>query len=105
MYKSTALDIMTKGTNLCRFLSDEKSESLLSSKLFDSVASLCESCYSLSNPSLSKNELAAFRKNASCAWYNVSFYLDALYMAGYISAAQKDSMTSSLENAKKEINL
>lgn len=105
MYKNTALDIMTKGTNLCRFLCDEKGEKLLSSKLFDSVASLSQSCYSLSNPSLSKNELASFRKTASFEWYNVNFYLDSLYMSGYISSAQKDSMTSSLENAKKEINL
>lgn len=103
--KTLSLDFVVKSSNLCRFLSGEKSENLISGKFFDAVCLLSESVYSLKSPLLSKAETASLRKEASLSADKVQMYLDALYMTGYISEAQKDSMLHSLSTLKKEINI
>ncbi len=105
MYKQTALDLSVKGSNLCRFLSDEKKEGLISQKLFDSVCELAQCCYAMDNPSLAKTDIASFRKTASITYSNIQLYLETLYITGYISAAQKDSMTNTLDTLRKEMNI
>lgn len=105
MYKTAALEISVKGSNLCRYLIDEKGEALLSQKLFDSVCSLSEKAFLIDSPSLSKNEVASLRKEIFTQWSNVSFYLEAIFMAGYISSAQKESMLQTLNTLKKGLNI
>lgn len=103
--KSLSLDLLEKGTNLCRFLSEEKGEGLISKRLFDALCNICESCYSLKNPSLAKNEITALRKNAALEFDKVALYLESLCNLSYISPAQKESMAKTLDVLKKEINL
>ncbi len=103
--KSLSLDLLEKGTNLCRFLSDEKGESLISQRLFNAICTVCECCYSLSNPSLAKNEVSLLRKNASLEADKVTLYLDLLCASGYISPAQKESMIKTLDTFRKETNI
>lgn len=103
--KALALDLLVKGTNLCRFLSGEKSEALISERFFSAVCEFTECCFSLKNPSLGKNELAALRKTASLEQDKISLYLESLYISGFISAAQKSSVVQTLDTLKKEINL
>lgn len=105
MYKSVCVDLCVKGSNLARFLSEEKNERLISEKLFSSICELAKCCYNLDNPSLSKADFAAFRKNALCEHGSILMYLETLYITGYISSAQKDSMTSTLNNLKKQANI
>lgn len=103
--KSLSLDLFEKGTNLCRFLSNEKGENLISAKLFNAISVICESCYSLKNPALSKPEVSQLRKNASLEGDKVNLYLELLCTSGFISQAQKDSMAKTLDTLKKEINI
>ena len=103
--KMLSLDFLVKSSNLCSFLLAEKSEQLISARLFNAASLLSESAYSIKNPQLSKNETSALRKDAILASDKVFLYLNALYTAGYISEAQKDSMVQSLNTLKKEINI
>ena len=103
--KRLSLDLMEKGTTLCRFLMEEKAEKLVSSRLFDAICSLCESCYSLSNPSFAKSELSLLRKKSSTEADRISLYLELLCSLGYISVAQKESMVKTLDTLKKETNI
>lgn len=103
--KTLSLDLMEKGMNLCRFLRSEKSESLISSRLFDAICTLCESCYSLKNSLLAKNELSSLRKVVSLEADKINLYLELLCSSGYISAAQKESMIKTLDTLKKETNI
>lgn len=103
--KSLSLDLVEKGSNLCQFLQTEKSETLLSSRFFDALCKMCESCYSLKNPSLAKAELSTLRKTASLEADKISLYLDSLLSLGYISQAQRESMVKSVDILKKEINI
>lgn len=103
--KTLALDLMEKGTNLCRFLSLEKAESLISKRLFDAICTLCESCYSLKNPTLAKAELSNLRKACSLDCDKINLYLELLQSSGYISTAQKDSILKTLDALKKETNI
>lgn len=103
--KTLSLDLMEKGSNLCRFLMGEKSESLVSARLFDAICSLCESCYSLKNPTLAKGELSALRKAVSLEADKINLYLELLCSSGYISIAQKDSILKTLDALKKETNI
>ncbi len=103
--KTLSLDFAVKSSNLCRFLDYEKSETLISTRLFQAACTLSESAYSLKSPALSKAEIASLRKEASLASDRVQLYLDSLFMTGYISEAQKDSMLQSLNTLKKEINI
>ncbi|MBQ7876363.1 MAG: hypothetical protein IJ316_03650 [Clostridia bacterium] len=103
--KTLSLDFVVKSSNLCSFLSSEKSENLISKKFFDAVCLLSECAYSIKNPQLSKAETATLRKDASLASDRIQMYLNVLYMTGYLSEAQKDSMLHSLGTLKKEINI
>lgn len=103
--KSLALDFEVKGANLCRFLIDEKNEKLFSKKLFDTICLFTEYCVSLNSNALSKNEIALIRKNASIESEKITLHLNALYISGFISEAQKDSMIKTLDVLKKEINI
>lgn len=103
--KTLSLDLLEKGANLCRFLSAEKGESLVSQRLFGAICSLCECCYSFKNPSLAKNEALLLRKNAALELDKAMLYLDSLCASGYISSAQKESMAKTLETLKKETNI
>lgn len=103
--KSLSLDLVVKSSNLCRYLMEEKSENLISQKFFDSVCLLSECAFSLKNPLFSKNEVALLRKEAAMAADKINLYLDAIYMSGLISAAQKESMVQTLNTLKKEINI
>lgn len=103
--KSLSLDLLEKGTNLCRFLSGEKDEKLISPKLFDAISCFCESCYSIKNTALSKIEIASLRKSAALESDKINLYLELLCTLGFISPAQKDSVAKTLDTLKKEINL
>ncbi|MGM9550892.1 MAG: hypothetical protein ACI3XA_01415 [Clostridia bacterium] len=103
--KTLSLDFFVKSSNLCRFLISEKSEKLISERLFNTVCLLCESAYCLKNPQLSKAEITSLRKDSILNSDKVQMYLDSLYHTGYISEAQKDSMVQSLNTLKKEINI
>lgn len=103
--KLASLDMLEKGTNLCLFLSKEKSENMITPRLFSAICTLSESCYSLSNPNLSKNELSTLRKSATLETDKINLYLDVLCNGLYISPAQKESMTKTLEALKKETNI
>lgn len=103
--KSLSLDLLEKGTNLCRFLSREKDEVLVSERLFNSICTICECCYSLKNPTLAKTEVSALRKTAALEADKVTLYLDSLCNSGYISPAQKESMAKTLDALKKETNI
>ncbi len=103
--KTLSMDFVVKSSNLCSFLSSEKSENLISKKFFDAVCLLSECACSIKNPQLSKAEVGALRKDASLASDRIQMYLSALYMTGFISEAQKDSMLNSLDTLKKEINI
>lgn len=104
MYKTSALDLSVKSTQLCKFLSEEKGENLISPKLFNALCQLSQACYAMDNPSLSKAETALLRKTASMEYYNANFCLDTLYISGYISQAQKESMVKTIDALKKQIN-
>ena len=104
MYHSSALDLCAKGTQLCKFLMEEKNENLVSEKLFCSICEMSKYAYAMDNPSLSKADIAAFRKSISIEYYNVMFYLETIYNLGYISVAQKDSMIKTIDSLKKQIN-
>ena len=103
--KSLSPDLLEKGANLCRFLENEKDEHLLSEKLFLAISALCECCYSLNNPTLSKADIALLRKNATLEADKTALYLNALQSGGYISPAQKESMAKTLDMLKKETNI
>ncbi len=103
--KTLAMDFVVKSSNLCSFLSSEKSENLISKKFFDAVCVLTECAYSVKNPQLSKVDVSNLRKDASLASDRIQMYLNVLYMTGYLSEAQKDSMLHSLDTLKKEINI
>lgn len=103
--KTLSLDFVVKSSNLCSFLISEKSENLITRKFFDAVCVLSEAAYSIKNPQLSKAETANLRKDASLAADRIQMYLKSLYMACFISEAQKDSMLNSLDKLKKEINI
>lgn len=103
--KTVALDFAVKAANLCRFLKSEKAETLITPKLFDAATAISECVYSLQNPSLSKNDLALLKKEASLHADKALLYLDMLYMSGCISLAQKDSVVKTLDILKREINL
>ena len=103
--KTLSLDFVVKSTNLCRFLISEKSENLITGKLFDAVCTLSECTYSLKNPHLAKAEALVLKKDAALSADKIHLYLDSLYMTGYISKAQEDSLLQSLNTLKKEINI
>ncbi len=103
--KTAALNFAVKASNLCGFLKSEKGETLIAPKLFDAATAVSECAYSLQNPSLSKNDLALLKKEASLSADKALLYLDMLYMSGCISLAQKDSMVKTLDILKKEINV
>lgn len=105
MYNQIAIDLNVKGTNLCSFLQNEKKEMLISVKLFDNITILSQSCYAMDNPSLAKTEVATLRKNATIAHSNILLHLETLYVSGFISAAQKDSMVKTLDILKKQMNI
>lgn len=101
--KEISLDFVVKSTNLCRYLAGEKDERILSSRFFDASCALAEKAYSLRNPLLSKNDASALKKEACLSADRSALYLDALYLSAFISAAQKESMSKSLDALKKEI--
>lgn len=103
--KSLSLDLLEKGTNLCQFLQTEKAETLISSRFFDALCKMCESCYSLKNPTLAKTELSTLRKSASVEADKLYLYLDSLCSLGYISPAQRESMVKTVDILKKETNI
>lgn len=105
MDKTAALDLTVKGARLCKFLADEKCETLISTKFFDSLCLLSRCLYTMDNPSLSKADIASFRKNAAMEYSSANLYLEALYMAGFISTAQKDSMLKTIDSVKKQLNI
>lgn len=105
MNNNMALELVVKGGNLCRYIAQEKNEELLSKKLFEAICLLSENIIAVNSSFLSKAEISVFRKNASLAGNNALLYLDAIFSSGFISAAQKDSMSSSVEAIKKEFNL
>lgn len=103
--KTLSLDLIVKSSNLCRYLSAEKSENLISKKFFDSICLFSECAYSIKNPQLSKADAAALRKEATLASDRINLYLDSIYMSGFISEAQRESMTQTINILKKEINI
>ncbi len=103
--KTLSLDFLEKGTNLCRFLVKEKEEHFITKKLFEAISELCEYCYSLSNPTLSKADVALLRKNATLEADKVMLYLSSLLNGSYISPAQKESMIKTLDTLRKETNI
>ncbi len=103
--KSLIIDVLVKGANLTKFLTDEKGEKLFSEKLFSSLTNFCSMCQSSLNPAFSKAEVSGFRKSALCEADKITLLLTALSDQGFISNAQKDSMQRTLETVKKEINI
>lgn len=103
--KTAALEFAVKAANLCHFLCSEKDEKIISSKFFGAASALSEGVYSLKNPALSKNDAALLRKEAALSSDKVLLYLDMLYVSGFISLAQKDSVLKTLDLLKKEINI
>lgn len=100
-----AQDFLIKCANLCSYLKDQKSETLLSDKLFLSASSLGEYCHLLSSSSMGKQEISSYRKEAFVCWQKTVFYLECVYMSSLISEAQKDSMMQTLTILKKETNI
>ena len=103
--KTLVTDFLVKCTNLCEFLGNEKKEELVSKKLFDTAHELSVAIFSFSNPILSKAEVASLRKSAALKADAFSLDLSALFSLGYISEAQRDSMTNSLSLIKKQMNI
>lgn len=103
--KNIAVDLLVKGSNLCRFLENEKDEHIFSKKLIDAISSLSEIVYSINSPSLTKAEVSQSRKMATLEAQKANLYLNALYISGFLSEAQKDSMQNTLSTLTKEFNI
>ncbi len=103
--KDTALDFAVKAANMCRFLTEEKNERLISQKLFDASSDLASHVYCFSDPSLSKAELSALKKEAALCVQSVTLYLDMLSASGFISAAQHQSVLKTLTSLKKDATI
>jgi hypothetical protein len=103
--KKIALDFSVKAANLSHFLQNEKNEKLISSSLFETSCHLSSIVCSLKNPLLSKSDLSLMKKDASLSSDKLSLLIDMLYSTGYISLAQKDSVSKTLDILKKEINI
>lgn len=103
--KSYAAELVTKASHLYKYLTDEKTETVLSARFFDKACLLSESVYSLKNSQLSKQDSLSLRKDAVCHADGVELYLDAIYTSALISEAQRDSMQRTLNTLKKEINI
>ena len=103
--KNLALDFSVKALNLARFLTDEKKEKLITPLFVASVTALGGAVYSLKNRYLSARDAAQYKKDASLECDKTAFYLDILYSSGFISLAQHGSVSKTLENLRKEINI